>query len=73
MFKIEFNDKELEEIMKVIHFPPRQKRIIQYRRNEYSRQQMADKEITSLATIDREIYKIVEKITKAIEKGMIKF
>lgn len=73
MLKITFSKKELEELMEVIHFTPRQKRIIQYKLDEESRVKMADLENTSVATIDREIKDIAVKIKMAYDKKMIVF
>lgn len=66
MLKISFVAEELIELQKKIHFTPLQKRIIQYRLDEMSRVQMADKEKVSVPTIDREIKKIADKIAKVI-------
>lgn len=66
MLRISFGENEFIELQKKIHFTPLQKRIIQYRLDEVERVKMADLENVSLATIDREIKKIAEKIKKVI-------
>ena len=66
MLRISFGEEEFIELQKKIHFTPLQKRIIQYRLDEVERVKMADLENVSLATIDREIKKIAEKIKKVI-------
>ncbi len=66
MLRISFVEEEFIELQKKIHFTPLQKRIIQYRLDEVERVKMADLEKVSLATIDREIKKIAEKIKKVI-------
>ena len=66
MLRISFGEDEFIELQKKIHFTPLQKRIIQYRLDEVERVKMADLENVSLATIDREIKKIAEKIKKVI-------
>lgn len=66
MLKISFVESELMELQKKIHFTPLQKRIIEYRLDEIERVKMARLENVSVATIDREIKKIAEKIKRAI-------
>lgn len=66
MLKLEFTNKEIEEIKSKIHFTPMQERIIQYRLNEYSIVKMAMLESCSESTINREIRKIKKKIMKVI-------
>lgn len=66
MLRISFVEDEFIELQKKIHFTPLQKRIIQYRLDEVERVKMADLEKVSVATIDREIKKIAEKIKKVI-------
>lgn len=66
MLKLEFTNKEIEEIKSKIHFTPMQERIIQYRLNEYSIVKMAMLESCSESTINREIKKIKKKIIKVI-------
>lgn len=66
MLRISFVEEELMELQKKIHFTPLQKRIMRYRLDEYERIKMADLEKVSVATIDREIKKITEKIKKII-------
>lgn len=66
MLKISFVESELMELQSKIHFTPLQKRIIQYRLDEIERVKMARLENVSVATIDREIKKIAEKIKRAI-------
>ena len=73
MLKISFTKQELEVIMDVIHFTPLQKRISNYRMDEESRVKMADLEKVGVATIDREIKEIADKIKKAIDKNLIVF
>ena len=66
MLRISFVEEEFIELQKKIHFTPIQKRIMQYRLDEVERVKMADLEKVSVATIDREIKKITEKIKKVI-------
>lgn len=66
MLKIDFTNKELENIKSKIHFTELQKRIIRYRQDELSIVKMAMKENVSVSTIDREIKKIKKKIMKVI-------
>ena len=54
------------ELQKKIKFTPLQKRIIQYRVDEIERVKMDELEKVSVQTIDREIKKIADKITKVI-------
>lgn len=66
MLKIEFTNKELDEIKSKIHFTPMQERIINYRLDEYSITKMSLLEHCSESTISREINKIKKKIKKVI-------
>lgn len=66
MLRISFVEEEFLELQNKIHFTPLQKRIMRYRLDEMSRVKMADIENTSVATIDREIKKIADKIKKVI-------
>ena len=66
MLKIEFTNKELDEIKSKIHFTPMQERIINYRLDEYSIAKMSLLEHCSESTISREINKIKKKIKKVI-------
>ena len=66
MLKIEFTNEELENIKSKIHFTELQKRIIEYRQEEYSIIKMAMLENCSESTINREIKKIKSKINKVI-------
>lgn len=73
MYKIPFTKRELEKIEEEVHFTLMQKRIIRYRLDEESRVKMADLEKVSVATIDRELKDIVNKIKKAYDSNLIKF
>ena len=73
MLKISFTKKELQELLDTIHFTPMQRRIIEYRLDEKSRVEMADKEKCSVSTIDREIKDIAIKIRKAYDSNLIVF
>lgn len=66
MLRISFVEEEFVELQKKIHFTPLQKRIMQYRLDEVERVKMADLEKVSIATIDREIKKIADKIKKVL-------
>ena len=66
MLKIEFTNKELEEIKSKIHFTPMQERIINYRLDEYTITKMSLLEHCSESTISREIKKIKKKIMKIL-------
>ena len=66
MLRIDFTNKELEDIKSKIHFTELQERIIRYRQDELSIVKMAIKENVSISTIDREIKKIKKKIMKVI-------
>lgn len=66
MLKIEFTNKELDDIKAKIRFTPRQLRIIDYRRDEISVVKMAELEHCDPSTISREIKDIVKKIGKVI-------
>lgn len=73
MLKLAFTKKELQELLDAIHFTPLQRRIIEYRLDEKTRVEMADKENCSVATIDREIKDIAIKIRKAYDSNLIVF
>ncbi len=73
MHKIPFTKKELNKILEEVHFTPMQKRIINYRLDEESRVKMADLEKVSVATIDRELKDIANKIKVAYDNNLIKF
>lgn len=73
MHKIPFTKKELNKILEEVHFTPMQKRIINYRLDEESRVKMADLEKVSVATIDRELKDIANKIKHAYDNNLIKF
>lgn len=66
MLRFEFTTDELNLIKSKIHFTPRQIRIIDYRMDEISIVQMAQKEACDVSTINREIKKIKKKITKVV-------
>ena len=66
MLRIDFTNKELEDIKSKIHFTERQIRIISYRQDEWSLVKMADEEKCDISTISREIKKIKKKIMKVI-------
>lgn len=66
MLKIDFTNKELDEIKSKIHFTPMQERIINYRLDEYSIAKMSLLEHCSESTISREIKKIKKKIMKVL-------
>lgn len=66
MLKLEFTNKEINDIKNKIHFTPLQERIMEYRLNELSIVQMSMKENLSESTINREIKKIKKKIMKVI-------
>lgn len=66
MLRFEFTTQELDLIKSKIHFTPRQIRIIDYRMDELSLVQMAQKEICDVSTISREIKKIKKKIMRVI-------
>lgn len=66
MLRMDFTNKELEEIKNKIHFTEFQNRIISYRQEEYSITKMAMLENCSESTISREIKKIKKKIMKVI-------
>lgn len=66
MLRIDFTNKELEEIKEKIHFTEFQERIIKYRQNEYSLTKMAMLEHCSESTISREVKKVKKKIMKVI-------
>ena len=53
MLRIDFTNKELNEIKEKIHFTELQERIIKYRQNEYSLTKMAMLEHCSESTISR--------------------
>lgn len=64
MLKLEFTNDELDYIKSKIHFTELQKRIIEYRQNEYTVTKMAFLEHCSESTINREIRKVKNKIKK---------
>ena len=64
MLKLEFTNKELEDIKSKIHFTPLQERIIKYRQDEFSITKMSMLECCSVSTINREINKIKKKIMR---------
>jgi len=66
MLRIDFTNKELNEIKEKIHFTELQNRIIGYRQEEYSITKMAMLENCSESSINREIKKIKKKIFKVI-------
>lgn len=66
MLRFEFTTEELNLIKSKIHFTPRQLRIIDYRMDELSLVQMAQKEICDVSTISRELNKIKKKIMRII-------
>lgn len=66
MLRISFVEEEFVELQKKVYFTPIQKRIMEYRLEEIERVKMADLEKVSVATIDREIKKIADKIKKVI-------
>lgn len=67
MLKLDFSDEEIEIIKKRLHFTKRQKRIIDYRRDEeLTIIQMCEKEHVREATISREIAEIKRKIKKIL-------
>lgn len=66
MLKIEFTEKELEEIKAKIHFTPIQERIIAYRQDEMSIVEMALKEQCCESKISKEIKKIKKKIMRVL-------
>ena len=73
MLRISFTKRELQELLDTIHFTPLQRRIIEYRLDEKTRVEMADKEKCSVSTIDREIKDIAIKIRKAYDSNLIVF
>ena len=66
MLRMDFTNKELEDIKSKIHFTEFQNRVISYRQEEYSITKMAMLENCSESTISREIKKIKKKIYKVI-------
>lgn len=62
----EFTDEEIAKIESKIHFTDLQKRLINYRRDEWTIAKMAMKEKWSERKISREFNKINKKITKVI-------
>lgn len=61
MYKFNLNKKELDELAELVMLSPLQKRIIEYRIQDFSKVKMAELEHCSVATIGREIKKIVVK------------
>ena len=66
MLKLDFTDDEIDIFKSKIRFSERQKRIIEYRREERSIIEMSMLEYCSERTIKREIKKIKDKIKKVI-------
>ena len=66
MFKLEFTNKELDEIKSKIRFTQRQLRIMDYRLDGLSLVEMAMKENCDVSTISREIKEISKKFAKVI-------
>ena len=66
MLKLEFTNKELDEIKSKIRFTPRQLRIMDYRLDGLSLVEMAMKENCDVSTISREIKEISKKFAKVI-------
>ena len=66
MLKFDFTDEELELIKSKIHFTDLQKRLINYRRDEWTIAKMAMQEKWSERKISREFNKINKKISKVI-------
>ena len=66
MQKFDFLESELDEIKSKIRFTPRQIRIIDYRRDRLTLEEMADLEHCDKSTISREIAIIVIKIMRVI-------
>lgn len=67
--KFDFTKKEVNILYDNIYFNDFQKRILEYRLLDYSIIKIADIEHCSISTINREIKKIKDKITKYIEQG----
>ena len=67
MLKLEFTNDEIEYIKSKIHFTEMQKRIMQYRMDEFTTTKMAMIECCSVSTINREIRKIKKKIMKVVK------
>ena len=59
--RLEFTNKEIEDIKSKIHFTEMQERIIKYRQDEISITRMSMIENCSESTINREIKKIKKK------------
>ena len=66
MFKIDLTRKEYNELIGKLMLNEFQERILEYRIKEYSITKMAMLEHCSESTINREIYKIKNKIKKII-------
>lgn len=66
MLKLEFTNKELDEIKSKIRFKPRQLRIMDYRLDGLSLVEMAMKENCDVSTISREIKEISKKIMRVL-------
>ena len=66
MLKLNFTRTELERIKNEVFLSEIQEKIIEYRLKEYSRVKMAELCNCSIATVDREIKKLAEKIIKII-------
>lgn len=66
MYKLDFTNKELNDIKSKIKFTEIQERIIDYRQKEYSIVKMSMLENVSESKISKEIKKIIYKIKKVI-------
>ncbi len=67
MYKFDLNKKQLDELSELVMLSPLQKKIIEYRIQDFSKVKMAELEHCSVATIGREIKKIVAKSKNAIK------
>ena len=66
MLKLDLTRDELDKIKEKVFFSDIQERIIEYRLRDYSITKMAQLEHCSESTINREIKKIKNKISKII-------
>lgn len=66
MLKFDFTKEEMDFLTSKIHLTEIQKRIIEYRQEEYSIAKMALLEHLSERTISREINKIKRKIIRVL-------
>ena len=66
MLKLNFTKQEIEDIKSKIYLSEIQERILEYRLREYSITKMAQLEYCSESKINKELYKIKEKIMKVI-------